>query len=56
MSETLRVLITLEREAYGMDDKEKDEQPELAGQLASFMSQLHGSGAGRLPTVPRKQT
>lgn len=53
LAEALRVLVALEREAYGMDDKGADAPPELAEQLAVFMAQIHESGAGRLPIAPR---
>ena len=54
LAEAMRVLVALEREAYAMDGAGKDEQPELAEQLAGFIAQIHESGSCRLPVVQRQ--
>lgn len=53
LSESLKVLIGLEREAYGIGgDDQKDEKP-FAEALAGFVDQIHQAGAGRLKFAAR---
>lgn len=54
LSETLKVLIGLEREAYGLSSGDGDSaaQP-LADALAGFVGKIHQAGAGRLQYTPR---
>jgi len=54
LAEALRVLVGLERECYSLDSEADTGAPELPSQLAAFMGQIHESGAGRLPIVPRR--
>lgn len=53
LADALRILVALEREAYGMDAKGGETPPELAEQLAGFLTQIHDTDAGRLPIKAR---
>lgn len=53
LADTLRTLIGLEREAYGInDDGGSDEQKSACEMLRDFVSSLHQSGSGRIQVVP----
>lgn len=54
LSRTTKTVIDIERTAFGLDDKEEDEQPELQDQIRQFVGQIHESSAGRLPITPRQ--
>ena len=53
LADTLKVLVALEREAYGLATIEDQKKPELAEQLAGFIGELHQAGAARLQFAPR---
>lgn len=53
LADTLRILIGLEREAYGINnDGGSDEQKSARDTLRDFLSSLHQSGRGRIQVVP----
>ena len=54
LADTLKVLVGLEREAYGLASTDDQPQP-LADALAGFVAQIHQAGAGRLQFKPRGQ-
>ena len=54
LADTLKVLVAMEREAYGLNaDTGESKRVPLSEAIAGFMSQMHESGAGRLKFVPR---
>ena len=56
LSETMKILIGLEREAYGLSSGDNDQTKPtgVAEGVAAFIGQLHQAGAGRLTFAPRK--
>jgi hypothetical protein len=56
LSDAMKTLIALEREAYALDAVAPAEKQDFPEQLAQFMRQIHETGAGRLPIVPRRPT